>query len=160
MTAEEMKKEFEALYTMMANSNKVEFMHTFGKVHKEMMEWFIQNKPEMAQEWIEKLESIKWRNYLAPKEAQKIVDGMVPKAPWSRDQWKAAMEKEEFPLEKEPSYNRCALYVTMSMIHSDSSETLSKYVENEDLFEVIHSLAVDKLTDADGKFNVREYFRV
>jgi len=50
MTQEEMKKEFNALYDMMAHSENVEFMHTFGKVHREMMDWFIQNKPEQAQE--------------------------------------------------------------------------------------------------------------
>jgi hypothetical protein len=48
MTQEEMRKEFYALYNMMANSEKVEFMHVFGKVQKEMMEWFIVNKPVEA----------------------------------------------------------------------------------------------------------------
>ena len=62
MTQEEMKKEFHALYNKMANSNEVAYMHVFGQVHKEMMEWFIQNKPELAQEWLDKLESIKWKN--------------------------------------------------------------------------------------------------
>ena len=83
-----MKNEFQALYNMMANSQKVEFMHTFGVVHKEMMEWMIANKPDFAQEWIDKLESIKWRNYLTPKEADGIVAKMSPKAPWGREQWK------------------------------------------------------------------------
>ena len=102
MTQEEMRNEFYALYNMMANSNKVEFMHTFGNVHKDMMEWFIQNKPELAKEWIEKLECIRWKNYLTPKEAEKIVSGMEPKAPWSRDQWRQAMEQSVLALEVEP----------------------------------------------------------
>ena len=75
MTQEEMRQEFNALYSMMANSTNVNFMHIFGQVHKEMMEWMIQNKPDLAQEWIWKLESIKWKNYLTPKEADKIVAG-------------------------------------------------------------------------------------
>ena len=74
-----MKKEFYELYDMMAMSHDVENMRTFGNVHKEMMEWMIQNKPDLAQEWIGKLESIKWCNYLTPKEAEKIVSEMVPK---------------------------------------------------------------------------------
>ena len=86
-----MKKEFEALYNLMANSQKVEYMHTFGKVHKEMFQWFVVNKPELAQEWLEKLESIRWNNYLSAKEAEKIIAGMNPKAPWTFDQWKVAM---------------------------------------------------------------------
>lgn len=160
MTAEEMKNEFYALYNMMANSNKVEYMHTFGQVHKEMMNWFILNKPELAQEWLDKLSAIKWKNYLTPKEAERIVAEMQPKAPWTRDQWKTAMEKEGFPLEKEPCYNSCALYATMEMIMSDSSETLKKYVADDRLFDAVYELAVDKLTDEDGNFNVRKHWNL
>ena len=158
MNQEEMLKEFYALYTLMANSNKVEFMHTFGNVHKEMFEWFVANKPELAQEWLEKLQSIKWKNYLTPKEAQKIVDGMIPSAPWTRDQWRAAMKEHGFELDKEPYYNRCALWVTMNMKMSDSGETLAKYIAGDKLFEAVYHLAVDSLTDKDEKFNVRKYF--
>ena len=160
MTQEEMRQEFHELYQLMANSHEVSYMRTFGNVHKEMMEWMIQNKPEAAQEWIEKLASIRWKNYLTPKEADKIVAGMIPKAPWTRDQWKQVMEQNGFAFEKEPCYNRCALYVTMQMIMSDSSETLSKYVENGDMFQLVHDLSVDKLTDKDAVFNIRSYFGV
>jgi len=155
-----MKKEFYALYNMMANSNDVSFMRIFGNVHKEMMDWMIANKPDIAQEMIDKLESIRWKNYLTPKEAEKIVSGMNPKAPWSREQWKQTMEQNGYDLEREPCYNRCALYTTMNMIMSDSSETLSRYVDGSDLFKVVYELAVDKLTDKDAKFNIRAYFHV
>ena len=153
-----MKKEFLALFEKMANSNKVEFMHVFGNVHKEMFEWFVANKPDLAQEWLDKLESIRWKNYLTQKEADRIVAGMEPKAPWSRDQWRQEMQRQGFELEKEPCYNSCALWVTMSMIMSDSATTLGKYVNSQDLFKAVHDLAVDKLTDKDGVFNVRRYF--
>lgn len=158
MTAEEMKKEFYALYNKMANSNKVEFMHVFGEVHKEMMEWFISNKPDMAAEWLGKLESIKWDNYLTKKEAQAIVENMKPQAPWSYEQWKAAMEQHKFDLEDEPYYNKYALWVTMNMKMSDSSETLAKYVAEDKLFEAVYDLAVDNLVDEDMRFCVRSYF--
>ena len=158
MNQEEMRNEFYSLYDMMANSNKVENMHTFGQVHKEMMEWFIANKPELAQEWLEKLQSIKWKNYLTPKEAQKIVDGMNPSAPWSRDQWRAAMKEHGFELDKEPYYNRCALWTTMNMIMSDSGNTLKKYVDDANLFKAVYDLAIDKLEDKDSVFNIRHYF--
>ena len=145
---------------MMANSDEVSHMRTFGNVHKEMMEWMIANRPEAAQEWIEKLESIRWKNYLTPKEADTIVNNMIPKAPWSRDQWKAAIEQNGYELEKEPCYNSCALYVAMNMIMSDSSHTIAKYVDNGDLFKIVHDLAVDKLTDKDEAFNIRKYFNL
>ena len=158
MTQEEMLKEFYALYNLMANSQNVYFMHIFGMVHKEMMEWMIANKPEAAKEWLEKLESIRWKNYLTQKEAEKIVAGMQPRAPWNREVWKNAMQEAGYDIEKEPCFNSCALWVTMNMIMSDSSETLAKYVGNDNLLKVVHDLAVDKLTDKDEVFSVRRYF--
>ena len=153
-----MRNEFYDLYNMMANSKKVSYMHTFGVVHKEMMEWMIANKPELAQEWLSKLESIKWKNYLSPKEADDIIAKMEPAAPWSREQWRQAMEDHGYDLEEEPYYNRCALYVAMNMIMGDSSDTLKKYIGDSDLFEVVYDLALDKLLDIDGNFSIRLYF--
>jgi hypothetical protein len=158
MNQEEMRNEFYSLYDMMANSNKVENMRTFGNVHKEMMDWFIANKPELAQEWLDKLESIKWKNYLSPKEAEKIVAGMNPAAPWNREQWRGAMGKHGYSLDKEPYYNRCALWTTMNMIMSDSGNTLKKYVDDANLFKAVYDLAIDKLEDKDSVFNIRHYF--
>lgn len=160
MTPEEMRKKFNELYQLMATSENVHFMKVFGNVHKEMMDWFISNKPTEAQEWICKLESIRWKNFLTEKEAEKIVASMNPKAPWSREQWKSAMGKHGFELEHEPYYNSCALWVTMNMIMSDSSQTLSKYIDEDKLFKAVYDLAVDKLTDKDNMFCIRCYFNV
>ena len=160
MNAQELKSAYNDLYGYMANSKDPANMKAFGKVMTEMYMWYADNKPEAANEWLEKLSAIKWNNYLTPKEAEKIVSEMEPKAPWSRDQWRAAMEQNGYPLEEEPYYNRCALWVTMNMIMSDSSATIGKYVANGDLFKLVHDLAVDKLKDADMKFNIRKYFSV
>ncbi len=81
MTQEEMRIEYNALYNMMANSNNVKFMHVFGQVQKEVMEWAITNKPDLARDWLNKLESIRWKNYLVPDEAENIVSKMEPKTP-------------------------------------------------------------------------------
>ena len=160
MTAQELKDKYWSLYEYMANSKKPEYMKAFGRVMTTMMDETIQSNPSKAEEYISKLESIKWKNYLTPAEADKIVSQMNPKAPWSREQWKAAMEQNGYQLEEWPCYNRCALYVTMNMIMSDSSETLSKFVSSNDLFKVVHELAVDKLKDADQRFSIRKYFDV
>ena len=168
MTADEMRKEFYALYDMMANSHKVEYMRTFGMVHKEMMEWMIANRPADAQAWIEKLESIEWCNYLTQKEAQKIVDGMVPKAPWSYDVWKNAMTQLGFPLEEEPYYNSYALWVVMNQVYTDHAQTIAdnilkkplSQIPTEQLVPGIRALALDLLKDKDGVYCVRSYFGV
>lgn len=161
MDAKELKEKYYELYDYMAQSKDPKNMKTFGHVMNEMFEWFVANKNDAAQSWIEKLESVKWKNYLAPSEADKIVAAMKPQAPWTRDQWNAAMEKSGYEKEEWPCFNKCALYTTMNMIMSDSSNTLSKYMEDEgDLFAFVHDLALDKLHDADGRFSIREYFHV
>lgn len=159
MNTQELKEKYLALYEYMTTSKKTENMKAFGRVMSAMMEDMIANSPSKAEEYISKLESIKWCNYLTPTEADKIVSAMNPAAPWSREQWKSVMISHQLELEEWPCYNRCALYVTMNMIMSDSGETLKKIVSG-DLFDAVYRLAVDKLKDADGKFNVRRYFDV
>ena len=158
MNPQELKKKYDELYQYMAQSRDPKNMKAFGNVMNEMMAWIIANKPDAAEAWIEQLEAIRWKNYLTPKEAERIVAAMEPAAPWSREQWRQAMEKHQYQLEKMPCYNSCALYVTMNMIYSDSSDTLKKFIGEEELFEVIYNLALDKLLDKDERFNVRGYF--
>ena len=158
MTAQELKDKYNELYDYMAQSKDPKNMKAFGHVMNEMYDWFVANKPELAQEWLDKLESIKWKNYLSPKEAEKIVAGMNPAAPWNREQWRGAMEKHGYSLDKEPYYNRCALWTTMNMIMSDSGNTLKKYVDDANLFKAVYDLAIDKLEDKDSVFNIRHYF--
>lgn len=160
MTQEEMNSEFCTLYNIMANSNDVANMHTFGQVQKKMFAWFAANKPDMAAEFLDELSSIEWDNYLTAKESERIVGGMKPEAPWKFDQWKQAMEQHNLPLEKAPYYNRYALWTVMSMKMSDSGDTLAKYIESNKLFEAVYHLAVDSLTDRDKVFNVRRYFKL
>jgi len=70
------------------------------------------------------------------------------------------MEQAGYDLEEWPCYNRCALYTTMNMIMSDSSESIRKFVKDDSLFAFAHALALDKLMDSDGKFVIRKYFDV
>jgi hypothetical protein len=53
----------------------------------------------------------------------------------------------------------------MNMVYSDSAKTIAKLlgkpldeVDNEDMIVATYNLAVDKLTDEDGRFKVRLYF--
>ena len=160
MTAQEIKNKYTALYDYMAASRDPKNMKAFGYVMTEMMDYLAANKPDVAEEMVMKLESIRWHNYLTQKEADTIIANMNPKAPWTRDEWRKAMEQNEYALEHHPEYNRCAIYVIMNMLMSDSADTLAKYVEKEKLFHVVHDLAVDKLTDKDGTFNIRGYFSI
>ena len=158
MNTKELNDKYYELYGYMSSSGNPDNMKAFGLVMNEMMDWMIANKPDAAQEWIEKLDSIKWNNYLTQKEAENIVAGMIPKAPWTRDQWKSSMAQQGYELERKPYYNPCALWVVMNMIMSDSSDTIAKYISCDDAFNIVYDLAIDKLTDEDKMFSIRKYF--
>ena len=161
-----MKQEFVSLYNLMANQQDVKYMRVFGNVHKEMMDWFITNKPDLAQEWLDKLESIKWHQYLTQKEAENIVARMKPDAPWKFDVWKKAMTDLGVTTEEAPYYNAYALWAEMNKQHSDHAQSLADKVwekplstiSAEELIPAIHALAIDVLCDKDGVYNIRTYF--
>jgi len=161
MNAQELKEKYQYLFDTMKSSRKTENMMLFGDVMNEMMDYLIQRNPSEAETWIDKLASIEWKNYLTPDEAEEIVMGMEPSAPWSRDVWNKAMDSLGLDKEEKPCYNSCALWVTMNMVYSDDAKSLAKILntEIEDIpVEAFYMLAVDKLKDKDGKFNVRKYF--
>lgn len=162
MTATELKNKYTALYEYMAVSNEPKYMKLFGEVMNEMMYWMIENKTEAAQELISKLCAIKWHNYLTQKEADAVVASMKPQAPWNRSVWVNAMDSFSLVKEEEPYYNSCALFATMNMIYSDSSETIAKImgkslsdVPAEHMVKAVYALAIDKLKDKDKVFSIR-----
>lgn len=165
MTTTELKEKFDELYNYMSVSGNSKYMKVFGKVMQEMMDWFIINKPDTAMMLIDKLESIKWKNYLSRSEADEIIAKMLPRPIWTREQWMSAMENIGLDTEEEPCYNSCALFVAMSMEYSDSSHTIAKLmgktpdeVSNDDMLKATYLLALDKLKDKDKVFCIREYF--
>ena len=159
-----MRQEFRELYDTMAVSHDVKDMQVFGNVHREMMEWMIQNKPDLAQEWLDKLEAIRWCNYLSPKEAEKIVAAMDPKAPWSRDVWRSAMESLGLPMEDAPHYNRCALWTEMNKMYSDFGDEIAGLLgraltpSDRDIITACYRMALKTLRDRDGIYDIRAYF--
>ena len=160
MNTKELMEKYTSLYDYMSRSRNPEYMKTFGRVMTHMVEDIARNDTAKAEEYIERLESIKWDNYLTPAEAETIVAEMSPKAPWTREQWRSAMEQKDYALEKEPYYNKCALWVTMNMIMSDSGGTIAKYVSSDKMFDFVHDVAIDKLCDEDANFMIRLYFNV
>ena len=156
-----MKERYEALYDYMASSRDPRNMKAFGCV---MMDWLVQNKPDVAEEMIDQLEAIKWRQYLTPKEAEKIVAGMDPKAPWSRETWKNAMESFGLPLEDAPYYNSCALWVEMNKAYSDAGDVIAELLgkplspTDKDIIAACYKLALKTLKDKDHVYNIRKYF--
>lgn len=163
-TAQELKDRYTGLYDYMASSKEPKNMKTFGCVMTSMMDYLIQNKTDVAEEMIDQLESIKWHQYLTPKEADRIVAGMDPKAPWQRDQWKAAMESFGLPLEDAPFYNKYALWVEMNKVYSDFGDEIAALLgipltpTDKDIISACYKMALKTLRDKDGVYNIRKYF--
>lgn len=164
MNPTELKERYDSLYDYMAGSKDPKNMKAFGCVMTEMMIWMIENKPDVAEEMINQLDSIKWHQYLTPKEAQKIVDGMDPNGPWSRDVWKQTMESFGLPLEEPPYYNRCALWTEMNKVYSDFGDEIASLLvkplspTDKDIIAACYRMALKNLKDKDGVYNIRKYF--
>lgn len=164
MNIPEQKERYTSLYDFMAQSRDPKNMKAFGSVMTEMMDWMLQNKPDVAEEMIDKLESVKWHQYLTPKEAEMIVSKMEPKGPWTRDAWSQTMQSFGLPLEDAPFYNRCALWVEMNKIYSDFGEEIAALLgkplspTDKDIISACYKMALKTLRDKDGVYNIRKYF--
>ena len=164
MTPQELKGRYDGLYNNMATSRDPKNMMIFGGVMTEMMDVMIQKMPEAAEEMIDKLESIKWHQYLTPKEAEAIVAKMDPKAPWTRDAWRQAMESFGLPIEDAPHFNRCALWVEMNKMYSDFGDEIASLLgrpltpADPDIISACYKMALKTLLDKDGIYNIRKYF--
>ena len=163
-TAQELKERYDSLYDYMANSKDPKNMKAFGCVMTEMMDVMIQKMPETAEEMIDQLESIKWKQYLTPKEAEKIISGMDPKAPWTNEVWESAMESFGLPLEEAPYYNSCALWTEMNKIYSDFGDEIASLLgkplspNDKDIISACYKMALKNLKDKDHVYNIRSYF--
>ena len=164
MTKEELKDKFKHLYDYMSVSNEPKYMMLFGDVMKEMFMWMADNKPELAEKMVEKLCSIKWKQYLTKEEATDIVKGMVPAAPWDYDTWHNAMKSFGLECERESVFNSYACWVAMNQIYTDFGETLAKAlgkplkdIPAETLVPIVYEMALDLLEDKDKRYDIRSY---
>lgn len=166
MTKEELKYKFKYLYDYMSVSNEPKYMMLFGDVMKEMMDVTIQNHENLAEEWIDKLEAICWQQYLSKAEATKIVSAMEPKAPWTFEAWKKAMEDLGLEYKRDKVFNCYALWTTMCMVYSDDGKTIASLMgidynnaaSNSEYIKTVYQFAMNKMLDVDSRFDVRKYF--
>lgn len=164
MTTQELKDRYLGLYDYMAQSRDPKNMKAFGAVMTQMMDAMLAKMPADAEEMIDKLEAIKWHQYLTPKEAEAIVAKMDPKAPWSREQWRTAMASSGLPTEDAPYYNSCALFTEMSKIYSDFGDEIAALLgkplspADKDIIAACYKMALKDLKDKDGVYDIRKYF--
>ena len=166
MEAKEIMSKFDELYGIMASSTNVKYMHIFGNTMRCMMKDMAAKHPELAQEYLDKLCAIKWKNYLTKNEALDIIGKMNPEAIWNIQEWLDEMDKLGFCIGDKPYYNDYALYIAMNQVISDHGETIVAIngekslsdISEEELVEYAYRLAIDLLKDKDGVYDIREYF--
>ena len=168
MTREERYQQFLDRYESIIRGGITGEMELLGEMTKRIMRWLITYEPEIAVAALSILdgeEDKEYNNCLSGHEASEIVSQMDPQPQWSPRQVLDMLKSAGYATDEPPYFNNYALATTMCMILSDSGQTLQRIIgspshpaTNEELLASVYQLAVDKLKDKDGKFNIRKYF--
>lgn len=164
----ELIERYDELYADMATARDPKKMTTFGDAEKWMFHALAEKHPELAEKWLERLESGKWNNYLSEEEARKIVENLkerhgdvvTRRHEWNYEVFKNAVESMGGETSMAPYYNCYALWAVMNMLFSDHVETVNMFVQPNMRVKYYYHMAVDKLKDVDRPHFVREYFHL
>lgn len=143
-------------------------MERLGEMTKRVMQWLFTYEPSIAMQAMALLDDDKeqeYHNYLSRQEANEIVGKMDPEPQWTPETLDKMMDSAGMTTDEPPYFNHWALLATMSMILSDSGETLKEELGSDirpakadEILRLVYKLAIDKLKDKDGRFNIRKYF--
>lgn len=163
---EEMKARYDELYSKMARSKDVTKMKTFGSADRWAFFMVVDEHPELARKWLDKLEASDWYNYLSESESEEVIASLrdhngYTGAHWDMDLFCETVLSLGGNVEHHPYYNKQALWVTANMLYSDHEKSAKKYIGNESLMPAyFYDLAVEKLTDVDRPYFIRDYFHL
>ena len=140
----------------------------FYSVSRDMFIHFCENHPDIAKKYLDKLDGMRYRNFVTNEEASKIVSCMKPAAVWSHDKLYQKLEELELEIEGEELFNFCSLWVVMNQVHSDHALSIAHAIgvktiaecDCDTMVQVCYDLAIDLLTDEDEKYNIRDYFNL
>lgn len=170
---EGLRERYLELYDDVLKSGSTEKMKAFGDAEKWAFDRMQELSPKTAEQWVEKLESINWHNYLSKIEADEIVAKFINQdnsrgAHWSYEVFKGAVESLGGKMYDNPFYNCYALWATANMLYSDHAQSVAEdmghtspsQVPNEKMALSMYKKAVEKLKDRDRPRFVRDYFKV
>jgi hypothetical protein len=158
-------KKYNELYDDMATAKDPMKMMAFGEAEKWVFHMMAEKHPELAEQWLDKLEAMRWNNYLSRSEAEFIVSSFVSQdgtrgAHWGYETFKAAVESLGGKVQSEPYYNCYALWVTANMLYSDHYASASEFVPKDRMPKYFYAMAVETLKDPDRPRFIRRYFDV
>ena len=165
MDKQQMEQQFLARYDSIIQSGDTRQMERLGAMVKRVMGWMFKYEPQVAAQALALLDedtTTDYANRLTEQEARNIVAQMVPQPAWTMQGLTASLQSMGLPGDVPPHFNLYALLTTMLMIQSDEGESLKDAIHANDrderLLRLVYKLAVNRLEDQDGKFNIRKYF--
>lgn len=158
------QEKYDELYAIMANSGDPAKMHIFGEAEKWAFEQMNRTNPDMAKKWLDRIEAVKWDNYLCEASAMAIVSKFVNQdgtmgAKWNYQQVMDAVRAAGGNESEQPYYNSWALFVVMNWIASNSWKTLSTLTTEDKMPGVVYLLALDYLKDPDEQHFIQRYWK-
>lgn len=158
------QEKYDELYAIMANSGDPAKMHIFGEAEKWAFEQMNRTNPDMAKKWLDRIEAVKWDNYLCEASAMAIVSKFVNQdgtmgAKWTYQQVMDAVRAAGGNESEQPYYNSWALFVVMNWIASNSWKTLSTLTTEDKMPGVVYALALDYLKDPDEPHFIQRYWK-
>ena len=165
MDKQQMEQQFLSRYDSIIQSGDTRQMERLGAMVKRVMGWMFKYEPQVAAQALSLLDdntATDYANRLTEQEAKNIVAQMVPQPTWTMQGLTASLQSMGLPGDVPPHFNLYALLTTMLMIQSDEGESLKEAIHAHDrderLLRLVYKLAVNRLEDQDGKFNIRKYF--
>ena len=165
MDKQQMEQQFLSRYDSIIQSGDTRQMERLGAMVKRVMGWMFKYEPQVAAQALALLDedtATDYANRLTEQEARNIVAQMVPQPAWTMQGLTASLQSMGLPGDVPPHFNLYALLTTMLMIQSDEGESLKDAIHANDrddrLLRLVYKLAVNRLEDQDGKFNIRKYF--
>lgn len=158
------QEKYDELYAIMANSGDPAKMHIFGEAEKWAFEQMNRTNPDMAKKWLDRIEAVKWNNYLCESSANAIVAKFINQdgtqgAKWNYQQVMDAVRAAGGNESEQPYYNSWALFVVMNWIASNSWKTLSTLTTEDKMPGVVYLLALDYLKDPDEPHFIQRYWK-
>jgi hypothetical protein len=165
---QEIIKKFHELEDLLFLHQHEDDMKVYKCAMKELLAYTAQRDPVMANKIIEKLQAIQWEQYLSHEEAHKVYNSLQPQAKWDYNTLQQHLKNLNLSHEEEGQYNSYALWICISGIYSDHSNTFAKMmgkthvneIPDHELIPHLHVIAIEKLKDKDGYYEIREYFDV
>lgn len=171
-TKDEMIDRYHHLYDKMKENKDPKNMKIFGEAEKWVFKQVVALHPDIAENWLSHLEAICLDNYLSETEGNNISKRTVNQDGskgfhWTHDAFMKLVNGFDGECNKEPQYNCCALWVTANNIYSDHAKSIAEDMGYKSLSEVpderiarsFYNKAIERLTDADGGYNIRKYFK-